>query len=536
MEPAPVSAEVRCGDLRHLRRPGHPRARALRPVRPRSVPRAGGLHLRHRRERRHDPGVLLSGLGAEPAALGLPAAQRSDAGKPRAGHHGRDAPLRLTGSPLSTGNGGRPVQYPILLPTPLSAWFFDPTYVINPPRSRTPGATRSSPSAPATTLPGKLQHAGARRCASRTRIRRPSRGRTGPSPTRARCRPCRNIALDISTTDDYQTLTLASGPAEADASFESTHGAEPRLLLPGHRGLDPGSGARARGADRHERGQRCWLPASRCRGRSRRQPDARPVDLRLRRAHRRPSHPGRRPYWYATLGSAERLLGPAPGRRSRRQRPAPTPTIATRAAPASSAPTARTPRPTPTRRVADTVFARDLPILEAYDDHLVLGRFGWFRQDSEGRAVGEQPNNRVVVGPGPRATRPPCALVALLLPSPGDFKVRTGASGSRSGSATGLLHHVQADPATNRCVLSCNPTTCSRTRGRSTSRGRTPRRLHAARLRCPPASTATASSPCETPCSRSSPGAAAARPASNDHTNTARDIQWKFSSAAASRP
>jgi hypothetical protein len=107
--------------------------------------------------------------------------------------------------------------------------------------------------------------------------------------------------------------------------------------------------------------------------------------------------------------------------------------------------------------VADINLLRDFPILEAYDDHLVLGRFGWLPTDTSNNPVGEQTNNRVVVGPDP-SNASFMRLAQCCFHHQATFKVRTGGEWLTIGSATGLLHHVQADPATNRCVLSCNPT------------------------------------------------------------------------------
>jgi hypothetical protein len=105
---------------------------------------------------------------------------------------------------------------------------------------------------------------------------------------------------------------------------------------------------------------------------------------------------------------------------------------------------------------ADTHYARDLPILEAYDDHLVIGRFGWLPQDKSGNQVAEQPNNRVVVGPDD-SNKPFLRFARCCFHHEATFKVRTGGEWMTNGSVTGYLHHIVTDPATNRCVPSCNP-------------------------------------------------------------------------------
>jgi hypothetical protein len=115
----------------------------------------------------------------------------------------------------------------------------------------------------------------------------------------------------------------------------------------------------------------------------------------------------------------------------------------------------------------DTHYARDLPIIEAYNDHLVLGRFGWLPNPPAGdggagqdagvtTSVGEQPNNRVVVGPDD-SNKPFLRFARCCFHHQANFKVRTGGEWVANGSTTGLLHHVVTDPATQRCVLSCDP-------------------------------------------------------------------------------
>ena len=96
----------------------------------------------------------------------------------------------------------------------------------------------------------------------------------------------------------------------------------------------------------------------------------------------------------------------------------------------------------------DESVARDFPILEAYDDHLVLGRYGY--------PAGVTPStaNRTVVGADPsnaafmRQAR--CCFH-------GQFRatVRTGGEWVTTGSVNGYMHHIVPDPTTNACVSSC---------------------------------------------------------------------------------
>ncbi|MGO9837479.1 MAG: hypothetical protein ACLP1X_25085 [Polyangiaceae bacterium] len=113
----------------------------------------------------------------------------------------------------------------------------------------------------------------------------------------------------------------------------------------------------------------------------------------------------------------------------------------------------------------DTFLARDFPILHAYDDHLVIGRFGWSDKDSSGKTVPESTNNRVVVGPS--STNPPfLRFMRCCFHHEVGFKVRTGGEWVAVGqNGLGLLSRVVAapqgtDPSTpssRPCVLSCDP-------------------------------------------------------------------------------
>jgi len=118
---------------------------------------------------------------------------------------------------------------------------------------------------------------------------------------------------------------------------------------------------------------------------------------------------------------------------------------------------------------ADTHYARDFPIIEAYDDHLVLGRFGWLPNPAPstdggsgaggdggaGLFVAEQPQNRVVVG-ADDSNKPFLRFARCCFHHQATFKVRTGGEWITTGSVSGYMDHTIADPATNRCVLSCN--------------------------------------------------------------------------------
>ncbi len=100
----------------------------------------------------------------------------------------------------------------------------------------------------------------------------------------------------------------------------------------------------------------------------------------------------------------------------------------------------------PTDATTTLNIQRDFPILEAYDDHLVLGRFGY-------PAV-QTTQNREIVGADPSNVEPLKAL-RCCFHHQAHFKVRTGGTWVAVGSAVGYLHHIAADATTNACVSSC---------------------------------------------------------------------------------
>jgi hypothetical protein len=101
---------------------------------------------------------------------------------------------------------------------------------------------------------------------------------------------------------------------------------------------------------------------------------------------------------------------------------------------------------------ANTTYSRDLPILNAYADHLVVGRFGW----PEG--VAEATTNRYVVPNDPVGSPPRLKLVSCCFHRQPAFEVRTGGEWLAAGQGgLGVLSHVVTDPSTGACVLSCDP-------------------------------------------------------------------------------
>ncbi|HEX8794677.1 MAG TPA: hypothetical protein VF765_27210 [Polyangiaceae bacterium] len=102
--------------------------------------------------------------------------------------------------------------------------------------------------------------------------------------------------------------------------------------------------------------------------------------------------------------------------------------------------------------LADTYLARDFPIIHAFDDHMVLGRFGWDPMKSPQ----EQTTTRVVVGPDP-SNVPFLKIAKCCFHNQIGFKVRTGGEWVTVGqNGIGLLHHMRV-AGNGACVPSCDP-------------------------------------------------------------------------------
>jgi hypothetical protein len=98
---------------------------------------------------------------------------------------------------------------------------------------------------------------------------------------------------------------------------------------------------------------------------------------------------------------------------------------------------------------------RDFPILEAYEDHVVVGRYEYL--DATNR-----PSNGRIVAPRDTQAQVDFKLTQCCFHSQAHFRVRTGSEWIALGNLTPYLHHVVADPTTvppNACVQSCDPTT-----------------------------------------------------------------------------
>jgi hypothetical protein len=89
--------------------------------------------------------------------------------------------------------------------------------------------------------------------------------------------------------------------------------------------------------------------------------------------------------------------------------------------------------------------ARDFPILEAYDDHLVLGRFGVTKAGASREAIYSDPSNK-----------PFLRLARCCFHKQVNFTIRGGSQWITNGSVLGFMSHLTTD-ANNRCVPSCDP-------------------------------------------------------------------------------
>jgi hypothetical protein len=94
---------------------------------------------------------------------------------------------------------------------------------------------------------------------------------------------------------------------------------------------------------------------------------------------------------------------------------------------------------------------RDLPILEAYDGRVVLGRF------AKAAPTATQPApSREIINKDPSNAQT-LKAVRCCFHNQVKFNVRTGSQWNAVGSVVGFLNHVIADPTSGRCVTSCDP-------------------------------------------------------------------------------
>jgi hypothetical protein len=105
---------------------------------------------------------------------------------------------------------------------------------------------------------------------------------------------------------------------------------------------------------------------------------------------------------------------------------------------------------------ADSYLSRDYPILEAHDDFLKVGRFGWVNRDPKNNAIPESTTNRVIVASS-ESNRTYLNLAQCCFHHQIGFKVRAGGEWLTVGNnGIGMLGHVRAD-SSGRCVPWADP-------------------------------------------------------------------------------
>jgi hypothetical protein len=95
--------------------------------------------------------------------------------------------------------------------------------------------------------------------------------------------------------------------------------------------------------------------------------------------------------------------------------------------------------------LAEATSNRDFPILEAYDDRLVIGRFANVPPSTTREAIYSHPSNATSL-----------KLMRCCFHNQVRFNVRAGSQWVALGSRVGVLHHLVRGEG-GRCVSSCNP-------------------------------------------------------------------------------
>jgi hypothetical protein len=103
---------------------------------------------------------------------------------------------------------------------------------------------------------------------------------------------------------------------------------------------------------------------------------------------------------------------------------------------------------------ANQSVARDFPIVQAFDDGLVITRFNY--PDSTTYPVTPTTSNRQTTPPDV-TNIPALKQLKCCFHGQATFNVRAGGEWVTTGSASGFFHRMTVDPATNRCVTSCDP-------------------------------------------------------------------------------
>jgi hypothetical protein len=460
----------------------------------------------------------------------------------------------LNGAPLSTGGAGGVIN-PVMLPTPLAPGFVDPSAIQNP--------TEPNPLARTALVPA-LATAGDAGVAGEGGVASPLL--PGPAnPTGAGIRisfddptahvdqdwtvtyegalpTVSGLAVDLASFDGYRTLTLASGVVSPDAGAgEAGLGEAGPLVGPS---VGPSYGFCARGIEDFTLGQERANAALAALGAANGELAAAQQPLL--------SQPGMcgaggftLPEWTSDyveftddlLSNTDEYWGIPSSQNDCWDPPLADPDGFPGTSPLAQNRYNACYAQFNSVSNGDTFYARDFPILQAFDDHLVLGRYGWLVGNGT-TPIAELPNNRVVVGPDDSNVSVLRFARCCFHHQARNFKVRTGGEWVVVGSVSGLLNHVQTDPATGRCVQSCNPDdVLKNARTIDVPWGATTNGMCVAGA--PPDCTAPAALPPSL--NRNSPLAlrnpmfsfimwsGCTALLGNDHTETARDMQWRLS-------
>jgi len=375
----------------------------------------------------------------------------------------------LVGAPLLLSAVGAPVSgsgiaAPSILPTALPSTFIDPTLIDNPTEAN-PASQVALP-APAT-FPSSAAVPGVRLSFDDPTV---AANQSWTVTYEGALPAGQQSPADMDTADGYQTLTIAIGTIGPDGGTSDNAGLPANTNGPGfcERGVEDWSigQARAAAADSATALLQGKLPDG----------GVEAIPLPPDRAQWTADYieitddilPQGDPYWSIPFKSGDTIVNDCwegtgsvdfEGKTLTLDDDTGDPNIANdryNACQETFAPPATDP---------DTYLTRDFPILRAYDDHLVVGRFGWTPLDSKGNTIPESTNNRVVVGPN-ASNAPFLKFMRCCFHHQAAFKVRAGGEWVTVGTTgLGFLHRVVAaplgtdpsSPSSRPCVLSCDP-------------------------------------------------------------------------------
>jgi hypothetical protein len=102
----------------------------------------------------------------------------------------------------------------------------------------------------------------------------------------------------------------------------------------------------------------------------------------------------------------------------------------------------------------EAVVSRDFPIIEAFDDGLVISRF-YYPDNPKYVVTGTTQNRKIAAADKTNVFA--MKQLACCFHNQTTFNVRAGGEWLATGASSGYLHHITRDPTTTRCVTSCDP-------------------------------------------------------------------------------